>query len=278
MTERPKKFLTEPQFYQLNLDKLHWNREEILPSKLMGGAKGILRIQVLDTGCGMTSEDQAMLFKRFSQTNRIAGQRKVGTGLGLWICKELAKGLDGEIKTRSEVGIGSVFELAIQTRVSDIIIKHQPSLSLGTDSSPTKVTRTKRPPNMKKILITDDDSFNVELMKNYLNKFEISYLCAYDGEEAVSLFKTHYQEICFVIIDNFMPKKLGTEAALDIANFLKEMKKPKIPIMCISGDVKVHVGEVGITSVIQKPINFDRLKEELMAIYPQIALTANELL
>lgn len=73
-----------------------------------------------------------------------------------------------------------------------------------------------------------------------------------------------------MITDNFMPKKLGTEAALEIKTFLEEMKKPRIPIMCISGDVKVHVGEGGITSVIQKPINFDRLKQELVATYPQL--------
>src|SRR5215813_10793537 len=123
---------------------------------------------------------------------------------------------------------------------------------------------------MKKTLIADDDSFNIELMKNYFNKFGISYIIAHDGEEAVSLFKKYHEDICFVITDNFMPKKTGTEAALEIANFLEELKQPKIPIMCISGDVKISVGEKGITSVIQKPINFDRLKEELVGVYPQI--------
>mgnify|MGYP003879500163 FL=1 len=127
-----------------------------------------------------------------------------------------------------------------------------------------------RTPNMQRILVADDDSFNIELMKNYLTKFGISYICAYDGEEAVSLFKKHYKEICFIITDNFMPKKTGTEAALEIASFLEEKRQPKIPIMCISGDLKMSVGEKGITSVIQKPINFDRLKEELMAVYPQL--------
>ncbi len=123
---------------------------------------------------------------------------------------------------------------------------------------------------MLKILIADDDSFNIELMKNYLNKFGISYICAHDGEEAVLLFKQNYQDICYVITDNFMPKKTGTEAALEIASFLEEKRQPKIPILCISGDLKVNVGERGITSVIQKPINFYRLKEELMVVYPQL--------
>ena len=272
VSARQKKFINDSQCYQLTLSKWNWNRDEVLQSDFVRETKGILKIQVLDTGCGMTEEDQAMLFRKFSQTNRIAGQRKVGTGLGLWICKELSHRLDGDIKIRSLVGVGSVFELAITTTVSYFaeIPYHRPTSSLESDISPLRDMLRRKQPNTKKILIADDDCFNVELMKNYLNKFGIGYICAYDGEETVSLFKKHYQDICYVITDNFMPKKTGTEAAGEITQFLKQMKKPKIPIMCISGDVKVHVGEAGITSVIQKPINFDRLKEELMIYYPQL--------
>ena len=96
---------------------------------------------------------------------------------------------------------------------------------------------------MVKVLVVDDDSFNIELMKNYLNKFGINYICAYDGEEAVSLFKKHYKEIGFVITDNFMPKKTGTEAALKMTDFLGEKRRPRILILCISEDLKVHVGK-----------------------------------
>ena len=121
----------------------------------------------------------------------------------------------------------------------------------------------------KKTLIADDDSFNMELLKNYLDKLGVSYLCAYDGEEAVSLFKKNYQDICFMITDNFMPKKTGTEAAEEIGMFLLEKKLPRIPIVCVSGDMKVNVGRHGITSVIQKPINFDRLIKELLSAYTE---------
>ena len=266
-TEYQKKFISDSKFYQLSLMKPQWNQGEVLPSVLPEGSKGILKIQVLDSGCGMSLEDQAKLFKKFSQVSSTQDQRKVGTGLGLWICKELARRLDGDIITRSIVGVGSVFELTVRTKVPyspEIPRNYRPSLETKTSSF------MQRTPNMQRILVADDDSFNIELMKNYLTKFGISYICAYDGEEAVSLFKKHYKEICFIITDNFMPKKTGTEAALEIASFLEEKRQPKIPIMCISGDLKMSVGEKGITSVIQKPINFDRLKEELMAVYPQL--------
>ena len=279
VTEYQKKFMENSQPYQLSLMKSHWNSEEVLSSTPPEGSKGTLKIQVLDSGCGMTTEQQEKLFQKFSQVSSIEGQRKIGTGLGLWICKELATRLDGDIKTRSMVGVGSVFELKIRARVS--IIPKKPRKCLRS-SDPRGQYNSQgtfnelRTANMLKVLVADDDSFNIELMKNYLNKFGINYICAYDGEEAVSLFKKHYKEICFVITDNFMPKKTGTEAALEIASFLEEERQPKIPIMCISGDLKVSVGEKGITSVIQKPINFDRLKEELMTVYPQLTQFTNE--
>ena len=275
-TERQKKFISNSHSYQLNLCKWQWNNGEELSSRLPEESKGILKIQVFDTGCGMEKEDQTKLFQKFSQANQAADQRKVGTGLGLWICKELANRLDGDIKVRSMIGVGSVFAFTVHTKVSHRREKpfNQPASSIYETTTDLMVPHNskQRTTNTKKVLIADDDNFNIELMKNYLHKFEINYIVAYDGEEAVSLFKRHHSEICFVITDNFMPKKTGIEAALEIANFLEERKKPKIPIICISGDVKVHVGERGITSVIQKPINFDRLKQELMLIYPQVAV------
>ena len=274
VTEYQKKFINGSQFYELNLIKSHWSPEEMLSFTLPEGSKGTLKIQVLDSGCGMATEQQEKLFQKFSQVSSIEGQRKVGTGLGLWICKELANRLNGDIKTRSMVGVGSIFELTIRARVARSPKKpHKNSISLtqlGDFTSPARATFEQRSVTTRKILIADDDSFNIELLKNYLNKFGINYIFAYDGEEAVSLFKKNYNEIGFVITDNFMPKKTGTEAALEIAAFLEEKRQPKIPIMCISGDLKVTIDENGITSVIQKPINFDRLKEELMAVYPQL--------
>ena len=275
VTEYQKKFIDGSPSFQLNIMKPHWNPEEVLSSTLPEGSIGTLKIQVLDSGCGMNLEDQAKLFQKFSQVNSSQGQRKIGTGLGLWICKELANRLDGDITTRSMVGVGSVFELKIRAKVSVTPKKPQKHPRKLTRSSEfntlMRISSEQRlPSNMLKILVADDDSFNIELMKNYLSKFGINYICAYDGEEAVSLFKKHYREICFVITDNFMPKKTGTEAALEIQAFLEEKRQSKIPIMCISGDLKVAVGENGITSVIQKPINFDRLKEELMTVFPQL--------
>ena len=276
VTQYHKKFLDSSSFYQLNLAKWKWDQNETLAKKLPRGSKGVLKIQVFDTGCGIASEDQAFLFQKFAQVPQPASQRKVGTGLGLWICKELAHRLAGDIKMRSVVGVGSVFEFTIRSKVP----ASGESLSSYRGSKMTNISnltierpsRTMHPAvNRKKTLIVDDDSFNVELLKNYLQKLGISYLYAYDGEEALQIFKKNYRDICFVLTDNFMPKKLGTEAAVEISAFLREKRMPSIPILCISGDISVSVGEMGITGVMQKPVSFERLKQEIQLVYPHIA-------
>ena len=259
VTEYHKKFIDGSQAFQLNLSKTHWGSEEVLSSNLPEGSKGFLKIQVLDSGCGMSNEVLTKLFQKFSQVSSIQGQRKVGTGLGLWICKELANRLEGDIKTRSVIGVGSVFELTMRATVSEApeIFRQASLLKIGVGhTSLSKFTYELNASKILKVLVADDDdSFNIELMRNYLNKFGIDPICAYNGEEAVSIFKKHYHEICCVITDDFMPKKTGTEAALEIASFLETKLLPSIPLICISGDLKVAVGEKGITSVLQKPIN-----------------------
>jgi len=70
---------------------------------------GVLRIEVTDSGTGMAETDLKKLFTRFSQVSLDSTQRQSGTGLGLFITKEIIKGLNGDIKAFSKVGQGSSF-------------------------------------------------------------------------------------------------------------------------------------------------------------------------
>ena len=81
------------------------------------GSFGYLKISVVDTGCGISEDGVKKLFKKFSQVGNEA-QRKVGTGLGLWISKELAERMGGTIRVRSRPGVGSVFEVCIKCPVT----------------------------------------------------------------------------------------------------------------------------------------------------------------
>ncbi len=68
-----------------------------------------IEISVVDSGIGMTAEQQAKLFEEFSQADATTAQRFGGTGLGLAITRKLARMMGGDVTVTSELGKGSVF-------------------------------------------------------------------------------------------------------------------------------------------------------------------------
>jgi signal transduction histidine kinase len=77
---------------------------------------GDVRIAVQDTGIGIAPLDQAKVFEDFRQADNSVTREYGGAGLGLAICRRLAKMLDGRIELKSQPGEGSVFTLVIPRR------------------------------------------------------------------------------------------------------------------------------------------------------------------
>lgn len=75
-------------------------------------------VSVLDTGIGIKPEDQAKLFRAFTQVNAAANRPSEGTGLGLYLCQKLASLIGGHIDVRSEYGAGSTFTLSLPSKTS----------------------------------------------------------------------------------------------------------------------------------------------------------------
>jgi len=76
------------------------------------GGNGI-ELAVVDTGIGMTAEQQAKLFEEFSQAGAATARRFGGTGLGLAISRKLARMMGGDVTVASEAGKGSVFTVRL---------------------------------------------------------------------------------------------------------------------------------------------------------------------
>ncbi len=112
------------------------------------GDSGLLVIDIIDTGVGMTKEEQARLFKPFSQANSSIKSKFGGTGLGLCISKQLTHLMSGFIEVKSQKGRGSRFKLtlplkAIKGDVADLL--RSPTEGRSGDMEPPTTLRCKTP-------------------------------------------------------------------------------------------------------------------------------------
>ena len=80
--------------------------------KMANGDNGI-ELAVVDTGIGMTAEQQAKLFEEFTQADSSTARQYGGTGLGLAITRKLARMMGGDVTVTSEPGKGSVFTVRL---------------------------------------------------------------------------------------------------------------------------------------------------------------------
>jgi signal transduction histidine kinase len=72
-----------------------------------------IELAIVDTGIGMTAEQQAKLFQDFTQADSLTARRYGGTGLGLAISRKLARMMGGDVTIASEPGEGSVFTVRL---------------------------------------------------------------------------------------------------------------------------------------------------------------------
>ena len=208
-----------------------------------------LYFYVTDTGCGIPKDKQQNIFGRFVKLNSFAQ----GTGLGLSICKTLMDHMGGRIGVESEEGKGSTFWFTLPYKPAVKEDKKQ----MPKDIQPVSIER-----NKLTILVAEDNASNYKLFESIL-KYDYHLIHAWDGMEAVEMFRKHNPQI--VLMDINMPVMDGYEAIREIRKY-----SAKIPIIAVTAFAyasdEQKVMESGFDGYMPKPINAKLLKAQLVDI------------
>ena len=204
---------------------------------------------VSDTGCGIPKDKQKSIFGRFVKLNSF----EQGTGLGLSICQTLVEHMGGTIGVDSEEGKGSTFWFTLPYKAA---IAVEESIK-KEEIQPISIEK-----NKFTILIAEDNESNYKLFASIL-KGEYQLIHAWDGQEAVEMFKQYNPQI--ILMDINMPVMDGYEATKEIRKY-----SAKVPIIAITAFAyasdEQRVMESGFDGYMPKPINTRLLKAQLTEI------------
>lgn len=153
---------------------------------------GMAVFSVRDTGIGIATKDQALIFEEFSQVDSKLQRSVKGTGLGLPLSRSLAELMRGRIEVESVPGQGSVFTLTIPAVLADALT--------GADGSAES--------GRKRVLVIDDDETFRYVIRQILNHdptFEVSE--AVDGEEGLRRIREDHPDL--IVLDLQMPNRDG---------------------------------------------------------------------
>jgi signal transduction histidine kinase/CheY-like chemotaxis protein len=218
--------------------------------------KYILKVDVIDNGIGIAPENLNLVFAEYSQVHdQSPAKWRMGTGLGLPICKKIVEQQGGNIQVTSKLGNGSTFFFEIPYEKATV---EQLAGSAGEVIMNPKIFIGKR------FLLADDTPINLLLLKTILNKWDIDYDTADDGQQAWEKFNNKKYDI--VLTDVFMPNVDGIELTRKIRG-LKNDNRSQLPVIVVTAnvlqeDISSYLA-AGMTDYLLKPFRVDDLYKVL---------------
>jgi PAS domain S-box-containing protein len=238
-----------------------------------------LIITVSDTGRGIREEDMDKIFIKYCKFDTRANRKIEGTGLGLPIAKQLAEMMGGVISAKSVYGKGTVFRAALRQELPP---EQKP---IGRETAENLMafrfvkTRRRRSMNLVRthmpygrVLVVDDVSTNLEVMRGLLLPYGLRIDCASGGREAVEKVRRAGEgppadRYDLVFMDHMMPEIDGVEAVRIIRREISSEYAGTVPIIALTANAlngnKAMFLANGFNGYISKPIDLIQLDAAL---------------
>ena len=210
-----------------------------------------LEIAVSDTGPGIPADKLNDIFNMFEQGDSSSTRRHGGMGLGLWVCKQITKVMNGAIWAESTPHKGASFHVILPVLSWEQI---EDARSGKTDLAPPDI------PELNILFADDDDVGSIITSRMLTSKGHRVTRCR-DGQEAIDAVSIEGAKFDLILTDIMMPKKDGIE----LTRFVRELSSPmsRIPIIAISAhESKSEVSRcrvAGVNDLIEKPFSYDEL-------------------
>ena len=205
-----------------------------------------------DAGIGMTEELQKHIFEPFAQEHTGSRTKFPGTGLGMAIAKNLVEKMGGTITLESEYGVGTTFVIRVPFKID-----------LDADKREEQKDISEKSIKGLHILLAEDNELNMEIAEFLLQNEGADVTKAWNGQEAVELFrKSGPGGFDVILMDIMMPVMNGYEATKMIRSLDREDAK-EIPIIAMTANAftedRIRAKEAGMDEHIAKPVDVELL-------------------
>jgi len=219
---------------------------------------------VVVTSEGMDPEMVQQIFsvREFADSAEFLYKHEQVIGIGLFISKELINRMNGRIWVEATtIGKGTTLGIALQhvNRDEDLNIKNHDSLNLAKNLDRLEINH-----NLRKVLIVDDDSVHIEVLKAILaNSYTV--IVAFSGKQALMILEEY--DISYVITDMMMPGMSGIELTRRIRDKYSLMELPVIITMLSDSPKDVEIlFQAGANDYLTKPFKSEVVLSRLNAV------------
>ncbi|UTH74668.1 response regulator [Chromobacterium sp. IIBBL 290-4] len=209
-------------------------------------------VSVRDTGIGITPEQQARLFRPFSQADSSTTRRFGGTGLGLAISQRLLGMMNGRIELHSEADKGSEFHFTL-------------SLPRAPRQSPPPAAADL---SHIRALVVDDNPTNLEILQHQLASWHCQVRAANDAAQALKLLDEQSGDpFNLILTDMMMPDTDGLMLLQQVHERLGERAPPAILLSSAADDfLQVNRAMQLAKQVLSKPVRRSELLNALLRL------------